>query len=306
MKFSIFQDSRPGRRRTNQDRIAYSYSRDALLMVLADGMGGHENGELAAEIATRSLLQSFQRAAHPTVSAPKDFLYKAMLDAHQAILSDALDRSLTEAPRTTVIACIVQAGSAWWAHAGDSRLYALRGRDIAARTRDHSRVQMLFDQGKIDAHGAQTHPERNRLYNCLGGNSTPHIDTSRRFALRQEDTIMLCSDGVWGPLGDARLRTGLSGAEVQESVPRIMARAEALGGPTCDNLSMIAMRWHGNDQDPAPETLSTASLSFEGFTTRMEGASMTPVPDTEFSNADIERAIDEINAAIKKLETSKN
>src|SRR5690606_931372 len=152
------------------------------------------------------------------------------LDAHQAILSDALDHSLTEAPRTSVIGCAVQPASPWWAHAGASRLYALRRRDPAARSLDHPRALMLTDTAALAAHAAQPHPKRNRRYNCLGGNSTPHIDTSRRFALRQEDTIMLCSDGVWGPLGDARLRTGLSGAEVQESVPRIMARAEALGG----------------------------------------------------------------------------
>lgn len=219
MKFSIFQDSRSGQRRTNQDRIAYSYSRDALLMVVADGMGGHENGELAAEITARSIVQSFQREARPTLRAPKDFLHEAMLNAHQAILSATSDRYLAEAPRTTVVACIVQAGSAWWAHAGDSRLYALRGREIAARTRDHSRVQRLFDQGLIDAHGANIHPERNRIYNCLGGNSTPHIDNSRRFALRNGDTIMLCSDGVWGPLGDSGVRIGLTGADVQETYP---------------------------------------------------------------------------------------
>ena len=169
MKFTIFQESRVGRRRTNQDRVAYCYSREALLMILADGMGGHLHGEVAAQIAVQFVTQSFQREAKPSLPDVVLFLPRALSSAHHAILDYAFDKNLPDAPRTTVVACIVQDSQAYWAHAGDSRLYLLRRGGVAAQTRDHSRVQMMMDQGLLDAEGAAKHPSRNRIYSCLGG-----------------------------------------------------------------------------------------------------------------------------------------
>jgi serine/threonine protein phosphatase PrpC len=300
VRFTIFQDSRIGKRKSNQDRIAYSYSRDALLMLVADGMGGHHHGEIAAGIAARSLVESFQREARPALDDPTLFLRHGLTDAHNAILDYAFDRYLPDAPRTTIVACIVQQGSAWWAHAGDSRLYLLRDGAIGAGTRDHSRVQMLLDQGLLDAASAENHPERNRIYSCLGGDSAPQVDHSRRFPLRDGDVIALCSDGVWGPLGDQGMVTGLAHGDVLETAPGLMARAEQLGGPYCDNLSLVVMRWHGGDA-PVAESVSTDELARDRFTTRMEGFDAAPHTEGEFSDEDIERAIDEINETIRKL-----
>ena len=154
MKFTIYQESRPGRRPTNEDRIAYSYSRDSLLMVVADGMGGHLHGEVAAQIAVQYITESFQREAHPLLKDPFLFLSGALGNAHHAILDYAADRFLPEAPRTTCVACIVQDSIAYWAHAGDSRLYAIRGGRILAQTRDHSRVQRMIEDGLITAEAA--------------------------------------------------------------------------------------------------------------------------------------------------------
>ncbi len=300
MRFTIFQDSRIGRRKSNQDRIAYSYSREALLMLVADGMGGHQHGEIAAGIAARSLIETFQREARPTLDDPLRFLRNGLHAAHNAILDFAFDRYLPDAPRTTIVACVVQHGCAWWAHAGDSRLYVLRDAAIAAGTRDHSRVQMLLDQGLLDAESAENHPERNRIYSCLGGDTMPQIDYSRRFALRTGDLVALCSDGIWGPLGDAGMLAGLAHGDVLETAPALMQRAEKLGGAYCDNLSMVAMRWQDSDT-PAADSVSTDELARDRFTTRMEGFGAPATAEGEFSDEDIERAIDEINEAIRKL-----
>lgn len=168
MKFTIFQESRIGKRKANQDRTAYSYSRDALMMVVADGMGGHLHGEIAAQISVQFITEAFQRSAAPALVNPVFFLSRALTNAHNAIVDYAFDKQLPEAPRTTVVACVVQEGFAYWAHAGDSRLYVLRRGRIAAQTRDHSRVQLMMDQGLLDAEGAAHHPGRNRIYSCLG------------------------------------------------------------------------------------------------------------------------------------------
>ena len=149
MRFSIFQESRKGGRQANQDRTSYAYTRDALLMVVADGMGGHLHGEVASQIAVQFLTEAFQREAKPKLADPLGFLQKSITDAHFALGDYAEARGLIESPRTTCVACVVQDSTAFWAHAGDSRLYHIREGRIQAQTRDHSRVQMLVDQGRV-------------------------------------------------------------------------------------------------------------------------------------------------------------
>ena len=168
MKFSIFQASSKGARRSNQDRVGHSYTRDALLLVIADGMGGHLNGEVAAQIAVQYLSESFRREAVPRLSDPAGFLRKGMENAHLAIEDYARTRSLPESPCTTCVACVIQDNVAFWAHAGDSRLYHVREGVIQARTRDHSRVQALIDQGRIREEAAAAHPERNKIWTVSG------------------------------------------------------------------------------------------------------------------------------------------
>ena len=108
MRFTIYQESRRGGRANNEDRIAYSYSRDALLMVIADGMGGHHYGEVAAQIAVQTLSDAFQRDARPRLTDPFLFLQKGIMNAHCAILDYANQHRLNDVPRTTCVACVIQ------------------------------------------------------------------------------------------------------------------------------------------------------------------------------------------------------
>ena len=151
MRFTIFQESRKGSRKVNQDRLAYTYSRDTLLLVVADGMGGHAGGEIAAQIAVRLFIERFQQEAKPVLKNPLKFLQDTMLRAHAALGSYANQFSMLETPRTTCVCCIVQAGHAYWAHVGDSRLYLFRQGGLIGSTKDHSKVQYLVDQGIIGA-----------------------------------------------------------------------------------------------------------------------------------------------------------
>lgn len=302
MKFTIFQESRIGKRRTNQDRTAYSYSRDALLMVLADGMGGHLHGEIAAQISVQYITQAFQRSATPGLVDPVFFLSRALTNAHNAIVDYAYDKKLPEAPRTTVVACVVQDGFAYWAHAGDSRLYLLRRGQVAARTRDHSRLQLMMDQGLIDADSAAEHPGRNRIYSCLGGSHSPQIEYSKPFALRDGDIIAMCSDGLWGPLGDEGMLVGMSSNNVMQDVPRLLDHAERMAGKTCDNLSMVAMQWQDDINANVNDAISTQAMALDNFTTRLDTFERARPGNAaaDLTDDEIERAIAEINAAIQK------
>lgn len=303
MKFTIFQESRIGRRKTNQDRTAYCYSRDALLMVLADGMGGHLHGEIAAQIAVQFITQAFQREARPALHDPVMFLSRTLSRAHDAILDYSLEKTLPQAPRTTVVACVVQEGFAYWAHAGDSRLYLLRRGRIAARTRDHSRVQLMLDQGLLDAEGAAHHPSRNRIYSCLGGTHPPQIEFSKRIALRDGDVLVLATDGLWGPLGDEGIAQGMANPNVMQSVPVLMSRAEEVAGKTCDNLSMVAMCWQDEDGFADVDSISTDTMALDNFNTRLDSfeRSRSAAKEFDLTDDEIEKAIAEINSAIQKF-----
>lgn len=305
MKFTIFQESRIGKRKTNQDRIAHCYSRDSLLMVLADGMGGHLHGEIAAHIAVQYLTHVFQREAQPVVPDPGMFLSRELSLAHHAILDYSIEKGLREAPRTTIVACIVQGGHAYWAHAGDSRLYMLRGGRIYLQTHDHSRVQLMMDQGLLDVRSAAVHPNRNRVYSCLGGTHLPQIEFSRRTALQNGDVLALCTDGVWGPLGNEGVLRNLSRESPMITVPRALSEAESLAGETCDNLSLIVMVWREGieDDELGGDVISTQTMALSGFTTRMDSFQRlhpSAANSIDLSDDEIERAIQEINAAIQK------
>jgi serine/threonine protein phosphatase PrpC len=305
MKFTIYQESRVGKRRNNQDRLAHCYSRDALLMVVADGMGGHLHGEVAAQIAVQYMTEVFQREAKPRLADPFMFLAQGLAKAHQAVQDYSIGRRLPEAesPRTTCVACVVQDSVAYWAHAGDSRLYVLRGGRVQAKTRDHSTVQAMIDEGKLTPDQAVNHPLRNRVYSCLGGQQAPHIDYSRKTTLQEGDAVILCSDGVWAPLDDLLLAKSLQEVDVMHAVPPLLEEAERLAGPNCDNLSVVAMRWGENYGDTdlgGPSTVETETMAFDSHSTQMPEFGQRRAPLPELTDEDIESAIDEIRAAIRK------
>jgi serine/threonine protein phosphatase PrpC len=303
VRFTIFQETRIGRRAANQDRIAYSYSRDALLLVVADGMGGHLHGEVAAQIAVQYITENFQREAAPTIADPVAFLSRVLNNAHHAIVDYASDRLLKEAPRTTCVACLVQGNVAHWAHAGDSRLYLIRKGAVASMTRDHSRVRLMVEDGVISESEAAVHPARNRIFSCLGGSHMPQIEFSAPTPLHEGDVVAIATDGVWGPLSTQQLAAHLSGASVIETVPRLLDLAAAQAGETCDNQSIIAMNWEESYAGDTSGLVSTLAMPSDSFTTQMDGFARmrgNAAPGAELSEEDIELAIAEIQAAIKK------
>jgi len=303
MKFTIYQESRPGKRANNEDRLAHCYSRDALLMVVADGMGGHYYGEIAAQIAVQVLIESFQREATPEISDPFLFLQKSMNNAHRAIIDFTDAHHLKDSPRTTCVACIVQHNIAYWAHAGDSRLYLMRGGKVLTHTRDHSRVQLLKDQGVINAAQAAVHPDRNKVYSCLGGRLTPEIEFSRKTPLETGDVLALCTDGLWGVLPGEMMAVALKSENLMQAVPMLLGQADIRGGPNADNLSILVVRWEDSyieEGATATSTVSTQTMSRDTITTRLDEFGRNPNYKTELSEEEIERAIEEIRSTIQK------
>ena len=272
-------------------------------MVVADGMGGHYYGEIAAQIAVQTLIESFQREAKPEISDPFLFLQKAMGNAHSAILDFTDVHKLNDSPRTTCVACIIQDNIAYWAHAGDSRLYLMRKGKVMTHTRDHSRVQLLMDQGIINEAQAALHPERNKVYSCLGGRQTPEIEFSRKTPLEAGDVLALCTDGVWGVLSGEMMAVALKNANLMQAVPTLLGQAEIRGGPNADNLSIIAVRWEDSYIEAgasASSIVSTQTMSRDTVTTKLDEFGRNPKYKSELTEDEIERAIEEIRSTIQK------
>ena len=254
MKFAVYQASRIGGRKYNQDRVAYAYSDKALLLVLADGMGGHLHGEIAAQIAIQTFMQAFAQAAQPRVLEPEEFLRETVRRAHEAIIQYALEQHLGGSPGTTCVAALVQDGQACWAYAGDSRCYLLRGGRTVAVTHDHSAVQQWVDWGIIKPEAMKTHPDRNKITNCLGGvEDMFYVESTSAVPLQPDDVLLLCSDGLWGPLFDAEIEAAFSIAPLAAALDQLMDRALLLGGDYADNTTAVVARLgDAEDEQTAP------------------------------------------------------
>jgi len=301
MRFTIFQDSRKGSRKVNQDRIAYTYGRDTLLLIVADGMGGHVGGEIAAQICVRLFIERFQREAKPVLKNPFKFLQDSMARAHQALGSYANQFSMLETPRTTCVACVVQANHAYWAHVGDSRLYLFRRGKLVSETKDHSKVQYLVDQGIIGVDDVAKHPDRNRIFSCLGGLVEPQIDLSKRTLLADGDLIVMSTDGFWSCVSKEEI-AAMSGTPILQTGPQLMREAEKRGGEEGDNLSTIVVHWGPEVAAEEPATI-TETLGLGEFETQID-RTLTLTNRTgaqrDLTDDEIERAIAEIQATIQR------
>lgn len=255
MRFSVFQLSRQGGRRKNEDSMGYCYTSQAALFVVADGMGGHPEGEVASNLALKTVASSFNARAVPRLLDPPDFLRAALGEAHRLLLEYAQGRSLEDTPRTTIVACVLQDDEAWWAHCGDSRLYVIRESQVLARTRDHSYREMSVALGRTPPGG--TPVGRNVLFTCLGSPVAPMIDTAGPWPLAQGDRILLCSDGLWGALDDADIVRLMEDGPVDSAVPRLVERALRANGSRSDNVTALGLQWEGSD----PASLAAGALT---------------------------------------------
>lgn len=306
MKFTLFQDSRIGKRPYQQDRLAHWQTKEALFLVVADGMGGHAHGDVAAQITVDCLGAAFRGEANPKVADPDAFLGRGIARAHAMILHQTQRQGLANdpanSPRTTVVACLIQDGYAYWSFVGDSRLYVIRDGRILTRTRDHTPVQMLIDAGRIREEAAATHPDRNKLLQCLGGPRPPRLEPTAHARLLPEDLVVLCSDGFWGPLTQRQLLVGVLGKEPKKAFPELIDLAESRAGPRCDNISVLALQW----QDKAvPAPAEPLTVPMDEVPTDVRDFSATEPDFMHMTDADIERQIAEIKKALKKHDPEK-
>jgi serine/threonine protein phosphatase PrpC len=294
MKFSVFQVSRKGGREKNEDRMGYCYTRESGLFVMADGMGGHPEGEVASQLALQTVSALFQKEARTSVRDVPAFLTSALMASHQQIIRYASDKGMLDTPRTTLVAAVVQDGCATWIHCGDSRLYLVRDHALLTRTRDHSYIEHQ------PAGVARLEPiNRNILFTCLGSPTRPVFDVTGPVTLQQGDKIMLCSDGLWGTVSEDEIVEELGGRPVSDAVPDLVERALRKGGARSDNVTALAMEWETADSFESTRGVSTDDIDDGVFASTIQAGVLDSLIE-ELDDDAIERSIAEINEAIRR------
>jgi len=239
-----------GDREENQDRVGVVAREAAALLIAVDGMGGHADGARAAAEALEAVSAAFRRVSQPLLD-PQGFLHMAMGRAHDALVALGMQLPLDARPRATCALALVQDGRSYWAHVGDSRIYHLRAGRILARTRDHSHVELLLQEGLISEDELAVHPMRNYVECCLGGGrSLPGMTISRQNDLRDGDLLLACTDGFWAGLDDDSLSEGLEdhGLALAERLRQLGEQAVRMNNPHSDNSSAAVLCWQAGSQ----------------------------------------------------------
>jgi serine/threonine protein phosphatase PrpC len=247
MQIEYAKVSALGDRSDNQDRAAVVVAENAALMLVFDGMGGHSDGARAAETGLKVVQDMFVDVKLP-VFDPQGFLYMALSRAHDEVVRLGQDVAVDFRPRATCALCLVQEGGAYWAHIGDSRIYQLRNGKVLSRSRDHSHVEVLIQEGAITEEEALDHPMRNFVECCIGGDApVPDMSITSKKKLQAGDVLLACSDGLWSGLSDHDVAQ-IGQAEDQsltESLKSVSVQALSANAPYSDNTTGTALKWLG-------------------------------------------------------------
>ncbi len=231
-----------GDRAEQQDRVGIFTSRrlpDSALFILADGMGGKTGGAMAAQQVMSTAKNLF--AEYSIGESIQSLLTEIVNEAHLVIRLSAL--STEKEPHSTLAALVVQPHRADWAHVGDSRIYRFNGGNLVGRTTDHSYVEQLVSEGKLDRKGANSHRLSNLLTHALGTNKQPSINFGCVETLSSGDTFFLCSDGLWHYFTDNELAMLLETYPPRKASERLIhiARERADGGGDNCTLAIVRM-----------------------------------------------------------------
>jgi serine/threonine protein phosphatase PrpC len=232
-------------RSNNEDSYLYwepnsdqDFHRKGRLAVVADGMGGYEGGQEASRLAVETVRHVYDNAF---ASDPQETLIGALAAAHETIQRYAEEHPQYHGMGTTCTALSVIGRRLCFAHVGDSRLYLVRGNTISRLTRDHSYVGRLVESGIVRSEDAESHPQRHILTAALGSGKDVVPDTPQHpVELEEGDTLVLCTDGLWGQVPEQDLRRVVWSNTPSQSCAELVKMALDRGGP--DNITVLVLR----------------------------------------------------------------
>jgi protein phosphatase len=274
--------SHPGRiRPLNEDAVGADPGIG--LFILADGLGGYNAGEVASTMTVSMLLtdlgsQLSRANGSPDTFDPTDALRNALIAMNTAIFRAALNSSAYEGMATTVVIAWFLGGRLWVAHAGDSRLYRMRGGRLDQITRDHSFSQELVDAGMVSAEEARVLPAKNLVTKALG--ATPELEPEvHDYDVRPGDIILMCSDGLTEMVSHLEIGGLINGCagDVVESARRLIDLANEAGGR--DNTSVILVRVAGPESQSDVDSEEEAEEGDDADVAADDGVPVLQVPE---------------------------
>ncbi|RYF34490.1 MAG: serine/threonine-protein phosphatase [Comamonadaceae bacterium] len=249
MEIEIVTLSRQGGRSYNEDVHGHWHDERYVACLVADGAGGHGGGDVAAATARSSVLGGFSHSPGLDAGGLRDLLEQANRD----VVKRQSEGGKLAAMRTTIVLAAIDLhhNQFAWAHSGDSRAYLFRAGALVARTVDHSLVQQMVAGGMLDEEGARMHPQRNMLLSALGSiDELPEIAVSAPMPLVAGDVLLLCSDGIWEPLGDeCLLETLQASRNPSQWVEHLDQQIKARAKPGHDNYTALAAWLHADDEE---------------------------------------------------------
>ena len=233
-------------RQNNEDRYSYwepvseeEFLRKGRLAMVADGMGGYEGGQEASRIAVETVEQVYASTLLNDYD-PQALLKTGFLAAHQRIQEQAIRDPALHGMGTTCTAIVLLGNNLFYAHVGDSRLYMVRDGSMSVLTRDHSYVSRLVQDGILSAEEAESHPQRHILTAALGSGAEVFPDTAPKpIGLKKNDVLLLCTDGLWGVVGEREIKNAAAG-QPEQACKALVSLAKQRGGP--DNITVQLLR----------------------------------------------------------------
>lgn len=240
MKYNISILSSKGGRKSNQDKVNFECLKEICCFTIADGLGGHNAGEIASNLAVKTVLSEFRANKGSTNSHITSYISKAQ----HVILSEQKKAKEYKNMRTTLVLLIIENNKANWAHIGDSRLYIFRNNKIIFRTKDHSVTQALVNAGQIEENEIRFHEDRNKLLRVLGSDEENFNFEfyDKEFSIKSADKFLLCTDGFWEYITEEQMENDLINSKKPKKwLKKMEKRLKNMKLKDNDNYSAIAI-----------------------------------------------------------------
>ncbi len=287
MKYSVAQQSNQGGRDYNEDSTAVFERHNSVLLVVADGLGGHAGGDLASQTFVKAMSDSFKKATDSQLDNGKNFLTLAINYAHHKIHRKAVAQGYSvDSPKTTCVVCLIHNGIALWAHSGDSRFYLINKREIIERTEDHVSQRDPNDSN-------------NPLNRCVGGLEPPKPDISEPYEVDSGDIFVLATDGAWASFKPDDLKDYVDPEHPSLGLDNMLQTLENRNKAPSDNLSMVILFWGVRQLDKP----SSNDFDDEDSITLIQNNIISDEDEAEkFDMETLDSAIVEIESFISELD----
>ncbi len=291
MDYSLSQQSHQGGRDYNEDRTAIFERDGTILLVLADGLGGHDGGEIASQALVDAMGDSFTKATEKQLSKPGSFLTLSINFAHHTVHRRAVNQGFNvDSPKTTCVVCLIHKGIATWAHSGDSRLYLIRKREIIMVTEDHVSKKL----------GREKNAPINR---CVGGLENPRPQVGDSYEMEEGDILFLATDGAWACFNPDDLSDYVDPQHPSLGLDSLLQALENRNKAPSDNLSVVVLFWGVKQLDNPDLTDFEEPNSIQILDSAIsEESEDENTAQEKFDMAELDNAIFEIENFISELD----